>query len=419
MLAVPGGIESVFAPDAQLRQRHGHARHGGTAVTLVHGRIFQLRLGVGHGAQRRGFGHAPALQNPDAVPVKGADQCLGHGRTTHQRAHARGQLPAAGLGGLCGFESLDQAHPDGGHAQRQRGWLGRHQVQQVFRVQVWAWKHQLDPHHHRAIRNAPAVGVEHGGDGQDHVAAFEAPKVAQTTHQGVQDGGAVRVHHALGAARGARGVAHGHRIVFDVRGVLKALCVGARQQLLVVVKRRRHGGTGEGEHDHAFKLVKVRKLLVQRQQHIVDDQHLVLRVARDPGDLFGRQAQVERVHHAACSRDAEIALQVRVVVPAQRGHAFAFLQAHVLQGLRQLARALVKRAIAVLAQRLVGQARDDFVAGKQSARTFEQVVQRQGHLHHGAADGGLGGGCRRSCGHKGRGLNLTAQIMRPAAHAAL
>ena len=308
------------------------------------------------------------------MAVKGADQRFGHGRTTHQRAHASGQFPAVGLGGLRSFESLDQAHPDGGHAQRQGGGLSRHQVQQILRVQVRPGEDELDAHHHRAVGDAPAVGVEHGGDRQDDIAAFEAPEVTQATHQGVQDGGAVRIHHALGATRGARGVAHGHRIVFGVGGVLKALCVGAGEQLLVIGKRRGYGSTREREHDHPLKLVEVRKLLVQRQQDVVDDQHLVLRVACDPGDLFGRQAQVERVHHPTCGRDAEIALQVRVVVPAQRGHAFAFVQPQVLQGLRQLARALVKRAVAVPAQRLVGQARDDLVAGKQSARTLEQMV---------------------------------------------
>ena len=177
-----------------------------------------------------------------------------------------------------------------------------------------------------------------------------------------------------------------------MRGVLKALGVCAGQQLFIVGEGSGHGGTGEGKHDHVFEVVQVRKLLVQRQQHVVDDQYFVLCVARDPGDLFGRQAQVEGVHHATCGRNAEITLQVRVVVPAQRGHAFAFLQPQVLQGLRQLTGALVKRAVAVPAQRLVGQARDDLVVGKQSACAFEQVVQRQRHLHHGAADGGLGRG---------------------------
>jgi len=45
-------------------------------------------------------------------------------------------------------------------------------------------------------------------------------------------------------------------------------------------------------------------LAVQRQQHIVDDQETVLAVGGDSADLLGRQAQVQRVHHAASGRDA-------------------------------------------------------------------------------------------------------------------
>jgi hypothetical protein len=72
--------------------------------------------------------------------------------------------------------------------------------------------------------------------------------------------------------------------------------------------------------------VQVRELPVQRQQHVVDDQEAVLRVGGDPADFVGRQAQVQRVHHPAGGRDAEITLQVRMVVPAQGGHAITLLQ---------------------------------------------------------------------------------------------
>ena len=72
-------------------------------------------------------------------------------------------------------------------------------------------------------------------------------------------------------------------------------------------------------------------LPVQRQQHVVDDQEAILRVGSDPADFVGRQAQVQGVHHAARCRDAEVALQVGVVVPAQGGDAVALLQPQRLQ----------------------------------------------------------------------------------------
>ena len=53
---------------------------------------------------------------------------------------------------------------------------------------------------------------------------------------------------------------------------------------------------------------------------------------RSFGNLYlALVAQVERVHDAAGGRDAEVALQVRVVVPAQRRDPVALLQAQLLQ----------------------------------------------------------------------------------------
>jgi hypothetical protein len=88
-------------------------------------------------------------------------------------------------------------------------------------------------------------------------------------------------------------------------------------------------GTGAPENGNTSTCSKrcSGELPVQRQQDVVDDQEAVLRVGGDPADLLGRQAQVQRVHHAAGRRDAEVALQVRMVVPAQRGHAVALAQA--------------------------------------------------------------------------------------------
>ena len=270
---------------------------------------------------------------------------------------------------------LDQPKPDGGHAQRQRGRLLGHQIEQIVRVQVRAGEDHLHAHHHRAIRDAPAVGVEHGRDGQHHVGAAQAPEVAHAGHQRVQDGGAVRIDHALRLAGGARRVAHADRVVFVVRHVLEGVRVGGRQQRFVIGEPGRHRRAAEGEHDDFLEFVQVRKLLVQRQQHVVDDEEAVLGVARDPADFFRRQAQVERVHHAAGGGNAEVGFQVGVVVPAQRGHALSFLQPQLKQRRRQGAGAAVVLGVAVALEALVGQARDDVVAVKDLPRALQQVVE--------------------------------------------
>jgi transglutaminase-like putative cysteine protease len=95
------------------------------------------------------------------------------------------------------------------------------------------------------------------------------------------------------------------------------------------------------------------ELLVERQQDVVEHEEPVLRVRRDPADVVGRKAQVQRVHHPARRRDAEVALQVRVVVPAQRRHPVALLQPRGQQRRRELARAPVEVREALPLERLV------------------------------------------------------------------
>ena len=156
---------------------------------------------------------------------------------------------------------------------------------------------------------------------------------------------------------------------------MEGVRVGGRQQRFVIGEPGRHRRAAEGEHDDFLEFVQVRKLLVQRQQHVVDDEEAVLGVARDPADFFRRQAQVERVHHAAGGGNAEVGFQVGVVVPAQRGHALSFLQPQIKQRRRQGAGAAVVLGVAVALEALVGQARDDVVAVKDLARALQQVVE--------------------------------------------
>ena len=156
---------------------------------------------------------------------------------------------------------------------------------------------------------------------------------------------------------------------------MEGVRVGGRQQRFVIGEPGRHRRAAEGEHDDFLELVQVRKLLVQRQQHVVDDEEAVLGVARDPADFFRRQAQVERVHHAAGGGNAEVGFQVGVVVPAQRGHALSFLQPQLKQRRRQGAGAAVVLGVAVALEALVGHARHDFVAVKDLARALQQMVE--------------------------------------------
>ena len=52
----------------------------------------------------------------------------------------------------------------------------------------------------------------------------------------------------------------------------------------------------------------------------------ILGVIRDPGDLFRCEPQVERVQDTASRGNTEVALEVRVVIPAERRDTVALLQ---------------------------------------------------------------------------------------------
>ena len=94
-----------------------------------------------------------------------------------------------------------------------------------------------------------------------------------------------------------------------------------------------------------FEPVQMRELLVERQQHVIHDQHTVLGVCGNPADLVRRETQVQGMHDGTRCRDAEITLQVRVVVPAQGGNPVSATHAQRTQRRRQFSGALVPRAI--------------------------------------------------------------------------
>ena len=274
-------------------------------------------------------------------------------------------LPAPGLLGLRAIEGLDQADPDRRHAERERRRLELHQVEQIVGMQMRPGKDQLGAEHHGAVRHAPAVGMEHRRHRQ-HESVARDPRRRRGSRSAcaAPSSGASRPRPSAGrwcptcsTSRPDRSRRAGRRRSRPDR----ASASSAHSRLLGRV-------TGAPENGNTMTLSKrrwSRELPVERQQHVVDDQEAVLGIVRDPADLVGRQAQVQRVHHAAGRRDAEVALEVRVVVPAQRGDALAVLQAELLQGRSQRARASVVLGVGVRAQRLVRQARDDRVVSEQ------------------------------------------------------
>ena len=85
---------------------------------------------------------------------------------------------------------------------------------------------------------------------------------------------------------------------------------------------------------------------------------------RDVGKILGVQAQIQRVQDAACHRDSEVSLQMRGVVPHQRGDAIPAGHPGKLQRAGQPARADVQIAVRCARKRTVRTAGNNLDAAK-------------------------------------------------------
>ena len=100
------------------------------------------------------------------------------------------------------------------------------------------------------------------------------------------------------------------------------------------------------------------------------------------------QPQVERVQDEASARDPEVRLQVLVVVPAQRPHAVARLEAELPEPDRELLRPARQVAVRVAVEALVGQPGDDLLVAEVSLRAPKHRRKRELEVHHQAVHRG-------------------------------
>ena len=186
---------------------------------------------------------------------------------------------------------------------------------------------------------------------------------------------AVRVERALRLARGAARVAHGRGGPLVDLALLEVARLGAREEVLVL--DRAVGRRPVADRDDVLEPGALAEVLDERPEHLVRDEHLVARVRRDVGDVVGMEAEVQRVGHHAADRDADVGLQVLVVVPAERPHAVAVLQPElVAERCREPARPWRELGVRVAVPALVGQARDDLPV----AEELLAAPQDRGHV---------------------------------------
>ncbi len=147
--------------------------------------------------------------------------------------------------------------------------------------------------------------------------------------EGVQHQLPVTVVDALGVARGAGGVKRrGAGVLVEVTELVGA--VAGRQQRLVARGeldaggRRRVGLADEHESFHRAHLGPDR--LEQRQEVLVHEDQVVVRMIDRVENLLRRQAHVDAVKHGAHHRYREEALEVAVTVPVE--HRYRISGAH-------------------------------------------------------------------------------------------
>ena len=236
--AVPGQFDAVFAHDlhvhavdrAALRGHHRQALFG----RLPHVR----RLECGDRADRAHLGHAPGVDHLHVVVVEE--------RLDHRRRAGRAADGAAAHGAelqAVGFDIGQQPLPYRGHAGRERHLLGFEEFVQRLAVQPRAGEDELGASHRRHVDQAPGVDVEHRHHRQDAVLGRGVEHVGRGADDGVQHRAAVAVEHALGVARGARGVAQAGGGVLVEAGPLITFVLSC-QQVFVAHQPGHLGGVG-------------------------------------------------------------------------------------------------------------------------------------------------------------------------------
>ncbi len=279
------------------------------------------------------------------------------------------------------IQVLQHGHPDRRNAGGDRHFFPLEQIDQAGWIQVRPWHHQLGAEHHRGEGEPPRVGVEHRDDGKDRVALGDVHTGAEREAEGVEHERAVRVEHAFRLTGGASGVAHGRRLVLLRLGQIhRRLGLGEQRFVFQIARRHRLGRADDddgldGRNERA-------NLLPERQQRFVDQQELVLRVIDDVGELLGVEAEVEGVEDAADERDGEIGLEVRAVVPGERGDAVAGDDAEVGEGAGEPPGAVAEVAHGVAVNRLVREARDDLATPVDRLPSAEDGRQGERVVHH-------------------------------------
>src|ERR1700674_2563020 len=383
--AIPRGFSGFAfgafrAHQADLDKRRRPALFGADFVFFVFGPVAHVRPESAGSADGGGLGHTPEMLDLQAETVEAADELERRRRASTDDADGCIKFPAARFF----FKCFEDGNPDGGDTTSDSYAFTDHQAKHAFRIDVWAGENQARAEHGAGERQSPGVGMEHGRDGQDGVEMAHAEYFAEATSKGVQHQGTVGIDDAFGMAGRARREAHGRAVVFiDLR--ISEIVSGFREQLLVVQQSFGYAPTTIRNDNHFFERRVGRELLVNRQEHIVNQQEAVAGMLGDGGNFLGTKPKVQSMEDAAGTGNAEECFEMAGVVPHHGGHAVAGLQSEFRQSRREPTRAPIEFAITRARDGPIRFAGDDLDARKNLPGTLQDGGQRERKIHHGAA----------------------------------
>ena len=226
--------------------------------------------------------------------------------------------------------------------------------------------------------------MEHRHHRHDAVARGQRQPVRLVAADGMQHDGAVRILHPLGIAGRARGIAHRRRRALVDLGPGMIRVAGFQQFVIEQhpLDPRRHLVAG-AEHDQMLHRIQMgADRGHQRQEGGIEHDHLVPGMIGDIGDLFGRQAGVDRMGHPPAAGHAEIDLQMAAVVPGDGADTRTGRHAQPIQRRGQPAR-MFRHPRPIAARDLArGLDRDHLGAAVKARRVVDQRVHRQLLIHH-------------------------------------
>ena len=211
------------------------------------------------------------------------------------------------------FRRVHQQAENDGRAAEMRHPVGVDGAEDVRRADL-ADQHQRAGHHRHRPGMAPAVAVEHRHDIE--ICRMLRQRPASGGPHAHQICAAMVIDHALGAARGAGGVAKRQRLPLVGRHLPVIVRVACPDEALVILVADRRQITHRriADIDHADVLANVGGQRFQRGHHGrgkggVDDQHAAVAVLEDIGDGLRLEPCIDGVQHTTRHRHTEMRLE--------------------------------------------------------------------------------------------------------------